>query len=415
MNAGVTVQPPVAAAVSALQDAFGQGPGAVSADARSPAGESGLLVGAARSCNIKHGVVAIMSPGGTERGGGIGRWVGYLQAEWLRAGLTPPIRLIDTRGFGGLAVGAWHFARSLGALARLMAAGRLLAVHANLAVGGSTVRKLILSRICFWSGTPLILQLHSGHYFEFYHRLPAWAQRQVRGMFRRADRVIALGHGWAQRIADTFGIPVGSIVVMPNSVLAPSPRPPRPQNDVPHIVFLGRIADHKGLAELIEALGSPAVAAVPWRATLAGDGDAAPYAAAAARAGIAARLCFPGWLEGAAVAATLAEADLVVLPSYYESLPVSIVEAMANGVATVATPVGGLPELLTDGESVCFVPVGDSRALAEVLERLLTDIALRARIAAGGYQVFRDRLMIEDQAMRLQELYREVLAARARA
>jgi glycosyltransferase involved in cell wall biosynthesis len=100
-----------------------------------------------------------------------------------------------------------------------------------------------------------------------------------------------------------------------------------------------------------------------------------------------------------------------VLASHAENMPLSVLEALAHGVAVVATPVGTTPEILTNGISALLVPPGDAEALAAALVRLIDDPALRQSIAAVGHQVFRRQLDIARAADRLETLYRSLAPA----
>jgi glycosyltransferase involved in cell wall biosynthesis len=80
----------------------------------------------------------------------------------------------------------------------------------------------------------------------------------------------------------------------------------------------------------------------------------------------------------------IAGADLFVLASHHEGLPVSVMEALVLGVPVVAPEVGGLREAVTDGESGILVQPGDPAALAGAIERVATDAELRAKLAAGA-------------------------------
>lgn len=92
-------------------------------------------------------------------------------------------------------------------------------------------------------------------------------------------------------------------------------------------------------------------------------------------------------------------ADIFVLPSYVEGLPISLLEAMALGIPSVSTDVYAIPEALIDGETGLLVPAGDSRALANAIGRLLDDQSLRARLAADGrswvLRNFNERIVAE--------------------
>jgi glycosyltransferase involved in cell wall biosynthesis len=175
--------------------------------------------------------------------------------------------------------------------------------------------------------------------------------------------------------------------------------------------MLGRIGARKGVPELLEALSTEALRSRKWYATLAGDGDVQTYVRMAESLELLHLVTFPGWLNQGAAAALIADADILVLPSYAENFPMSVIEALASRVAVVTTAVGTTPELLADGESACFVPVGESAPLATVLAELIDDPVRRHRIAHAGYQVFADNLNIDVLASELCGLYARHLAS----
>jgi glycosyltransferase involved in cell wall biosynthesis len=91
------------------------------------------------------------------------------------------------------------------------------------------------------------------------------------------------------------------------------------------------------------------------------------------------------------VAALLADADVFCLPSFAEGIPVSVMEAFARGVPVVSTLVGGVPELVVDGESGRTVPAGRADLVADAIESLVEDDVLRARVQDAG------RLAVEER------------------
>ncbi len=355
--------------------------------------------------------VAMLVPGGLEHAGGIGRWAGYLQTAWSEQGLQPPLEIIDTRGAGHAGRAALAFTRALLRLLQLRATGRLGTVHANLSKRGSTARKLIVSVLAAGTGTRLVLHLHGSGYDAFFDTLPAFAQRRVTGMFRRADRVVVLGQSWADWVVHTHGIPPERVHILYNGV----PRPTRQDRlDGPcRILLLGRIGPRKGVPELLEALGSPALRDRAWTAILAGDGEVETYRRRVMQAGLADRITLPGWLDGAAAAELLAQADILVLPSHAENFPISVIEALASRVAVITTPVGATPELLRDGHAALFVPVGDASALADAIAHLIDDPARRHALAEAGYAVFTQKLDIAALARRLAALHASLCPALA--
>jgi glycosyltransferase involved in cell wall biosynthesis len=347
-------------------------------------------------------------PGGLDHSGGIGRWAGYVIGAWPEDAAAPAPIVIDTRGYGGVMVGLTAFPRALMRLLGLALSGRLGIIHANLCVNASTLRVFVIATLFRSFGARLVVHLHSGNYSDFYSRLPRIAQDAVKGIFRKAARVIVPGKVWEDMLVREIGVERSKIGVLYNAVPEPDLSARRKMADGRcHIVMLARLEPAKGVPELLDALADPAIRALPWRATLAGDGEDA-YRRRAAELGIGDRIAFPGWVGPDVVDRLLLEADILVLPSHFECLPVSLVEAMAHGVAVVTTPVGAVPEVVTDGESALLVPVRDKAALAAALGRLIQSPDLRDKIGAAGRVAYEGRLEASRSARLLSELYAEL-------
>ena len=365
--------------------------------------------GHAPSAPARSRIICMLCPGGFEHSGGIGRWAGYLFAAWPTLQSSHRLQVIDTRGHGGIVVAGVTFTTAMVKLAYLWSTGRLGLVHINLSVRGSTFRKCIVSAFARWARVPAIIHLHSGRFPEFYRGLPRWAQSMVRRMFDHAACVIVPGKIWQDFLIEELGVRRDSITVMPNAVASPTRPSVSALNAQCHIVMLGRMGPPKGLPELMEALASPEMRDLPWRITMAGDGDADTYRADAIARGIADKVSIVGWLDGDEVAALLATADILVLPSRSENLPVSIIEALSYGVAVVTTPVGAIPEIVQNEVSALLVPVQSPAALASALARLITDPAFRRRIGEAGHDVFLAKLEIRQCAQALASVYDELM------
>jgi len=107
----------------------------------------------------------------------------------------------------------------------------------------------------------------------------------------------------------------------------------------------------------------------------------------------------------------LAAADINVLPSFYEGLPLTILEAMASGLPTVASNVGGIPEAIEDGVSGLLVPPGDARRLAEALSLLLRDAAARVRIGHAAHACVLRSFVLDQQVSSTEKMYLELCGA----
>jgi glycosyltransferase involved in cell wall biosynthesis len=171
-----------------------------------------------------------------------------------------------------------------------------------------------------------------------------------------------------------------------------------------HILFLGRLGDRKGVPQLGEALHR--MAAMPaWRATIAGDGEVEASRRKAVEYGLADRVDIPGWCDAKRVAELISTADILVLPSFSENLPLSVVEGMASGLAIVATPVGAVEDIIADGETGLLVQPGDVDGLTEALTRLVDDPALRQRLGTAALAFHREKLDVEPFAAALHDVW----------
>lgn len=108
-----------------------------------------------------------------------------------------------------------------------------------------------------------------------------------------------------------------------------------------------------------------------------GDGEVEKNKSLAAELGIAERCEFHGWVAGAEREGLFERAAVYCLPSKNEGLPMSVLEAMARGIPTVATPVGGIPQVINDGVDGVVIPVDNHQALAVALNHLLESSELR--------------------------------------
>jgi glycosyltransferase involved in cell wall biosynthesis len=208
-------------------------------------------------------------------------------------------------------------------------------------------------------------------------RLVALKRLRVASL-RRAQRIVvpsrylaAIASGWG------LGRPIEVLV---------NPAPP-PQDVVPRqlepgtFVYVGRLASQKGLPVALAALAQVPEA----RLLVVGDGpERDQLERRAAELSLGDRVSFAGSCSRDDVLRAFAGARAAVLPSLWENLPHAAVEALSVGAPVVATAVGGVPEVVHDDENGLLVPPGDVDALAAALRRMLTDDALRDRLASGA-------------------------------
>jgi glycosyltransferase involved in cell wall biosynthesis len=183
------------------------------------------------------------------------------------------------------------------------------------------------------------------------------------------------------------------------------------------VAGVGRLIPVKGFEYLVEAHAA-AVAAMPeLRLVLVGDGDGRQELEERVRLlGVSDTVVLTGAVAPSQIPAHLAAADIVSVPSvrhggFVDGLPNVAFEAMAAGKPVVGSRVGGIPELVRDGENGLLVPEKDSAALANALVVLARDPALRARLGASGREEIRTERSWDAVGRRFVEIYERIAPA----
>lgn len=358
--------------------------------------------------------IGLALPGGFEFGG-IGRVMLYATRAWALLPGGPDWRLIDARGAGP----PWLMPLHLGRAMVSLVAGRLAGtgcdlLHLNLAGRASTWRKILLGELASLLDLPYLVHLHDYDYAADFRARGPLGRWLAGRLFRRAARVLVLGQRDHATATGLLGVPDLRIAIVPNGVPDPGPPPTRSGREGPiRILFLGHLDDRKGVPELLTALAAPALRRRDWHLTMAGGGELARISALLHDLGLAERVTLTGWLPHERTYELCRAADLFVLPSHAEGQAMSLLEAMAHGLAIVTTPVGAHPETIADGAEGLLVRPGDPGMLAGALAALIDDPALRGRLGAAARARYLAHFTARHMAARLARLYRNILAEAA--
>jgi glycosyltransferase involved in cell wall biosynthesis len=326
--------------------------------------------------------------------------------SWRALGLFQrwPIDCVPLRRDGALKDKAELALRAVGRFAAAAWRARRFALHLHTTPDAGFWRDALFMLAALALRRPVILQLHSGGWTRFYEDAGSPARALLRWLFAHAACVVAPSEaqrGWVRGVCRE-----ARAVCLPPAITCPAISnydAVRPRV----VVFLGRLDAQKGLYDLLQALASVRPAVPGLRLVCAGEGDRAAVTANAERLGIAEAVKFTGWVGPSGKRALLETAAVLVLPSYAEGMPMSVLEAMAAGVPVVATPVGGVTEVVVDGVSGLLAAPGDTATLARQLRSVLTDPALGARLGAAGRESVRLRFAPERALARLEEIYRD--------
>lgn len=198
-------------------------------------------------------------------------------------------------------------------------------------------------------------------------------------VLRAAWRVVCLTEEQADLVVSRYGVAREAVRVVPNAVPDGFALPDHPAHDGPlRVLFVGRLSAQKNLTRLLDAL---ALLAVPAQTAVVGDGEERELVERRLRDPALAHVTLCGQLDGQALLDRYAWADVLVLTSDREGMPLVLLEAMAAGVAVVATDVPGVRA--TVGDDALVVPP-TATAVADALARLAADPALRADLVRRG-------------------------------
>lgn len=307
------------------------------------------------------------------------------------------------------------FLRKLGAFSSCLLAvvikslqAKRTLVHVHFSHRGSTLRKMILFIAVRWWAERVILHSHGSDFHLFYDALPRCLKAFVRWCLLRTDTVIALSESWKKFFVDQVGLPESLVKVLKNPVERFDREHP-PNVSMTRILFLGRLEQRKGVFDLIRAMELLKVegACENLELVIAGDGGVDEVREQVTKRELEGVIDVVGWVDREGVGSLLRCSDVFVLPSYNEGLPMALLEAMGSGMAVIATPVGGVPEVLDNGVNGVIVEPGRPIALAKTIKMLLpkelqTELGEAARLSMNDFSV-------EMYCQRLSGIYRSLM------
>jgi glycosyltransferase involved in cell wall biosynthesis len=275
----------------------------------------------------------------------------------------------------------------------VLVAFRPQVLHINTSYYWAMPRDGLIACLAAAFGARPIMHLHGGDFREFVEGAPGWLGRFTAFALRRCGAIIVLTRETEAFVRSWLGAAGPQVRRIPNAIDPAlfTGGDAAPRDGACEILFVGWVAEAKGAEDLLSALaklpGEPAV-----RLTFAGpleEGFMDRNAQILRDLGDSVR--FLGAVDHSAVRTELEGADMLVLPSHREGLPIVILEAMAASLPVIATPVGAVPDVVEDGTTGLLAPVGDTDALAEKVAALAADPALRRRLGTRARETVEER------------------------
>jgi len=298
-----------------------------------------------------------------------------------------------------------QYARFLYALGRF----RPQIIHIHTSQGFGWLKDLFFVLAGKLHGCRTVLHVNAFDHEWLYDKWPRIIRYYVRTIATLADAVIAVSGEWREWLAEI--VPRDHLWVVRNCV--PVTMIPDPPSDhygkEPVALFLGSIGPRKGAYDLFEAMGKLGAAGLAPHLLMAGyeegEGELARARARVRELMLQDHCKLLGSVAGAEKLELLRAANLFVLPSYHEGLPLAMLEAMAAGLPVLATPVGGIPELIQDGYNGFLVSPGDVDALADRLCLLSGDAHLREVMGRRNREIAERQLDVRPCVGQIVALY----------
>lgn len=354
------------------------------------------------SKNIVHAKVLMVGPDLSLHGGIVSVVQGYLDG-----GLPEACDGFDYLGTGvGCSKLAKSFAFALALARYAMAMPSYDIVHLHISARGSYRRKSIMARMAHKEGKRVILHDHDGEFKKAFEESDDAYRRDVRETFGIADRVVVLSEEWRDYFAENV-CDSGKIDVVHNGVkVTAKPCSPCSRHDV---LFLGRLDARKSPDVLLRASRDVLSCFPDTKIVFGGDGEVEKNKQLAAELDIADRCEFLGWVTGDEREALFERAAVYCLPSKNEGMPMSVLEAMARGIPTIATSVGGIPQVIRDGVNGYLMPVDDESKLSGLLCTLMGSEDLRLSIGRAGRSTISGRFNVKRNVDAIVQLYKELV------
>lgn len=283
------------------------------------------------------------------------------------------------------------FIKALGELIWILQQAEIDLLHTHMSERGSTFRQAITTLIAVMFGKPVVMHTHGPEFHLFYAKLPVPLKQGLSFVFQQCSHFIVLSESWRKYYIDNLGLSEERVTVLPNSIKFPSLIPDRSNRSVITMLFLGRIGHRKGAFDLVQALaGLTAEQKSRSKLIMAGDGDVAELRHLVEQLNLNSLIDVLDWVNSEQRDALLAQADIFLLPSYNEGLPMSVLEAMSWGLPVITTPVGGIPEIIVSNENGLLVNPGDIQQLTMCIQSLLENEKLRFNLGQSARQSIAD-------------------------
>ena len=254
-------------------------------------------------------------------------------------------------------------------------------VHIHMASRRSTFRKIKYIKIAKKYNKKVILHIHGGGFKKFYdEECNLKKQKYIKKYLNYCDKVIVLSEEWKKYFEKLFA--KEKITIVYNGVNIPKDYNKDINNK--KILFLGRLVKEKGIYELIESIKDLTKEYKDIQLYIGGDGDLEKLKELVKEQKLENNIIFLGWIDTKTKEKYLKGCSFFILPSYFEAMPVSLLEAMAYKSIVIATNVGGIPQIITNNTNGILIKEKNNTAISNSIRILLNDSSRRKEFSENA-------------------------------
>lgn len=300
------------------------------------------------------------------------------------------------------------FSQSIIKLLYFILSKKIRIVHIHGASYGSFVRKSIYICICKIFSVKVVLHIHSGEFPIFYEKYNYC--NVIDFILNKVDLLIVLTDGWKSFYEKI--IPPSKIIAINNLITPPHCYTQVPDEYPIKVLFLGTITNKKGIFDLISVVSqNKEYLTGKMILYIGGVGATENLMKIISDNKLEKIIQYKGWVKGKEKVELLQSSRIFILPSYYEGLPMSILEAMSYGNAIIATNIGGISEVVKDNYNGFLFKPGDRKCLKEALFTLINNFDLLNIMNKNSRKVAKDFLP-ETIIPQLEYIYKELLSSK---
>jgi glycosyltransferase involved in cell wall biosynthesis len=281
-------------------------------------------------------------------------------------------------------------------------------VHIHSASYGSFLRKSLVMIFSRLLGRKTVVHIHGAEFVVFYNKASKAVKKIIRTLLKRSDAIIALSHQWKRDLYQISKNPNIRVIYNPTVMQKPIREESNGKKAPVRFLFMGRLGKRKGVYDIIESAKN--IRSENVEIQLYGDGEVDFVRQMINARALDEKVTVCGWISGDQKDATFRSANVLILPSYNEGLPISVLEAMSYGMPVLATDVGGISEAVEDGVTGFLIQPGECDKLASRIDALASSPELREQMGRLGYEMAARKFALPVIIKQLEGLYDELLA-----